>query len=128
MKSLPWNLGALVLMLVPLAAWVTAERPAGSSPVPMPRTEDYAHMGWTEGFPAHLPAAPWRRVIQTGYYAIVLDTETLRIPHLGPVPGGVSYAAAARAGNLAWQDLPPAQLSLTITTGGKTYRCTGGGP
>ena len=59
---------------------------------------------------------------------MVLDTETLRIPHFGPVPGGVGYSAAARADNSVWQSLPPAELALTITTGGKTYRCTGGGP
>ena len=75
----------------------------------------------------HTPAAPWRRCLQTGYYAMVLDTQTLRIPHFGPVPGGVSYAAAARADNGVWQNLPPAELALNITAGGKTYRCTAGG-
>ena len=32
----------------------------------MPRVEDYTHMWWAEGFPAHSPDAPWLRVIQTG--------------------------------------------------------------
>jgi hypothetical protein len=35
--------------------------------------------------------------------------------------------SAARADNGAWQNLPPAQLQLSITAGGTTYRCTGGG-
>ena len=93
----------------------------------MPRVEDYTHMWWAEGFPGHTSGAPWRRVIQTGYYAMALDTDTLRIPHFGAVPGGVSYSAAARADNRVWQELPPAELALSITTGGRTYRCTGGG-
>ena len=93
----------------------------------MPRVEDYTLMWWAEGFPGHTPGAPWRRVIQTGSYALVLDTDSLRVPHFGPVPGGVSYSAAARGDHRAWQGLPPAELALTITVGGKTYRCTGGG-
>ena len=93
----------------------------------MPRVEDYTHMWWAEGFPGHTPEAPWRRVIQTGCYAFVLDTETLRIPHFGAVKSGVGYAECARTDNRAWQRLPPADLSLTVTANGKTYRCTAGG-
>ncbi|MHB8897876.1 MAG: LamG domain-containing protein [Thermoguttaceae bacterium] len=132
MKAAPGTLPAIVVML---AASLLARPAAGAdlpptaaSPDPMPRVEDYTHMGWAEAFPAHDPAAPWLRVIQTGYYAMALDTQTLRIPHLGPVPGGVGYAAAAQGGDGIWHNLPPADLELTITTGGKTYRCTAGGP
>ena len=93
----------------------------------MPRMEDYTHMWWAAGFPSHTPEAPWRRVIQTGYYAFVLDTETLRIPHFGAVRPGVGYAECARSDDRAWQRLPPADLALTITANGKSYRCTAGG-
>jgi hypothetical protein len=93
----------------------------------MPRAEDYALMWWAEGFPAHTPEAPWRRVIQTGTYAMALDTETLTIPHFGLVPGGVGYVDCARSDNRAWQRLPPADLSLSITVNHKRYRCTAGG-
>jgi hypothetical protein len=93
----------------------------------MPRVEDYTHTWWAEGFPAHTPSAPWQRVVQTGYYAFALDTDTLRIPHFGPVPGGAGYLAAARADNRPWQELPPAELALSIAAGGKTYRATVGG-
>ena len=93
------RLALTALLLAPLAA------PAAelSPPALMPRVEDYTLMWWAEGFPGHTPAAPWRRVIQTGRYAMALDTETLRIPHFGPVPAGLGYAAAARADNRAWQ-------------------------
>lgn len=93
----------------------------------MPRVEDYALMWWAEGFPSHTPESPWRRVIQTGRYALALDTDTMRIPHFGVVPSGVGYAECARGDNRAWERLPPADLALTITANGKTYRCTAGG-
>ena len=93
----------------------------------VPHIEDYTHLWWAEGLPSHRPKAPWLRCIQTGRYAMVLDTETLRIPHFGPVPPGLDYAACAAADNRAWQRLPSAALALTITVDGKTYRCTKGG-
>lgn len=43
----------------------------------MPRTDDYTIMWWADGFPTRVPNAPWRRVTQTGRYALALDTETL---------------------------------------------------
>ena len=123
-----------VLLLAPLAAAHAAENPGGRANAEaramaplMPRVEDYTHMWWAEGFPSHTPSAPWRRCIQTGRYAMVLDTETLRIPHLGPVPAGLDYAACAGADNRVWQTLPAADLALTITANGKIYRCTAGG-
>lgn len=92
----------------------------------MPRDGDYSLMWWADGFPGNHPGAPWRRVIQTGYFALALDTESLAIPHLGAVRGA-DYAAAARADNRAWQKLPPAQLALILTVDGKVHRCAGGG-
>ena len=46
---------------------------------------------------AHTPAAPCRRVVQNGHYALAFDTDTLRIPRFGPVSGGVGYLTTARA-------------------------------
>ncbi|MCU0961453.1 MAG: LamG domain-containing protein [Pirellulaceae bacterium] len=93
----------------------------------MPRASDYTHMWWAEGFPGHTPAAPWLRCIQTGHFAMVLDTQNLRIPHLGTVPAGRDYLQCARADNADWRQLPPAQLDLTITADGTVYRATAGG-
>lgn len=111
---------------LPQATYVAAR--ANSPGFAMPRVEDYTHMWWAEGFPSHTPAAPWLRCIQTGRYALALDTETLRIDHLGPVPSGPDYLACARADNGGWQRLPAAELALTIAANGRTYRCTAGGP
>ncbi|HPA18433.1 MAG TPA: metallophosphoesterase [Verrucomicrobiae bacterium] len=97
------------------------------SAVLMPRAEDYTHMWWAEGFPGHMKGASWLRVIQTGRYAMALETETLQIPHFGAVRGAASYAAAALDDNRAWRALPPAELVLTLTVNGKTYRCANGG-
>jgi hypothetical protein len=65
-------------------------------------------MWWEGGFPNHTPTAPWLRVIETGSYAIALNTETLQIPRFG-------------SGDA------PADLELKITVGDKVYRATGGG-
>ncbi|NSW56587.1 MAG: LamG domain-containing protein [Armatimonadetes bacterium] len=92
----------------------------------VPRPEDYALMWWAEGFPSHTPEAPWLRCIQTGRYAIALNTETLQVPHFGRVSAGLDYAGAAKADNSIVHSLPPADLSLTISVNGKTYRCESG--
>ncbi|MCX6908121.1 MAG: LamG domain-containing protein, partial [Verrucomicrobia bacterium] len=113
-------------LLAPLAVLQAAEA-VGPRVALMPRLEDYTFIWWAEGFPSHTTNAPWRRVIQTGRYAMALDTETLRIAHFGAVRGNLGYAATARADNRAWQRLPPAELALKLTANGKTYRCTAGG-
>lgn len=93
-----------------------------------PRPADYTHLHWAEGFPGSIAGAPWRRVVETGRYAFVLDTDTLRIPHFGAWRNELGYAEAAKRSTADWQALPPAELDLTVTADGKTYRCTAGGP
>lgn len=83
----------------------------------MPVPADSTQMWWAQGFPTHTPDAPWVRVIQTGAFAMALNTETLRIPHIGPVAGL----------HEDWQKLPAAELHLGMTVDGKTFRCTAGG-
>jgi hypothetical protein len=118
----------LALLLIPLATYQPAATAGEPNLLPLtPRVEDYTHMWWAEGFPSHTPSAPWLRCIQTGRYAVVLDTETLRIPHFGPVTSPLDYAACGRSTNHTWQTLPSADLALTITANGKTYHCTAGG-
>ena len=116
------------LLLISLATFepaATAGEPALLALAP--RVEDYTHMWWAEGFPSHTPSAPWLRCIQTGRYAIVFNTEELRISHFGPVTSPLDYAACGYSTNHTWQTLPPADLALTITANGKPYRCTAGG-
>ncbi|PIU91435.1 MAG: hypothetical protein COS65_21975, partial [Armatimonadetes bacterium CG06_land_8_20_14_3_00_66_21] len=93
----------------------------------MPHVEDYTHMWWAEGFPSHTPGAPWLRCLQTGYYALALNTETLQVPHFGSAPAGLGYLECAPADNSLWRGLPAADLSLTLTANGRIYRCTAGG-
>jgi hypothetical protein len=92
----------------------------------MPGSHDHTLMFWADGFPGHTPAAPWHRVIRTGTYAMVLETETMRIPHLGPV-ADAGYLNAAQDTSQAWTTLPGADLDLRISAGGKSYRCVSGG-
>lgn len=93
----------------------------------MPQTGDYTQMWWAEGFPAHSPGAPWWRCIQTGSYAMVLDTELLRIPHFGPLAGAGRYRAEVGDYSGTWRDLPPADLQLGIEVEDRIYRATAGG-
>ena len=93
----------------------------------MPRFEDYTHMWWMEGFPPRVPGAPWVRCVQTGRYAMALDTAAMRVPHLGPLRSAVGYGTAASQSNGSVRALPPAELDLTIEVDGTAYRCTEGG-
>ncbi len=124
MQNTPFKTFFVAALL--LATTVSAKAAPSKMTALMPRANDYTHMWWAEGFPTRVPNAPWRRVIQTGRYALALDTETLRIPHFGAVPGA-SYESAGRADNRAWQALPPADLALRLTANGKTYRAKAGG-
>lgn len=102
----------IVLLLAPLPLSRAVE------PVSlMPRVADQTQMWWADGFPSHTPSARWLRVVQTGNYAMALDTERLRIPHFGPVSGIEGE----------WRNLPAADLELKLTVDGKAYSCTAGG-
>lgn len=86
----------------------------------MPQAKDHTSSWWMEGFPQILPGAPWKRCIQTGSYAMVLDTEKLEIPNLGPVrPGGTDALAISQQANI--------NLELALTANGKRYQCAEGG-
>jgi Concanavalin A-like lectin/glucanases superfamily len=83
----------------------------------MPRVDDATQMWWAEGFPSHTPTAPWLRVVQTGRYAMALNTQTLKIQNLG----------AVKSLNDDWRKLPPADLALHMVVDGTRYACTEGG-
>ena len=74
-------------------------------------------MWWAEGFPGVSPTAPWKRCIQTGNYAMVLDTASLKVPQLGPVPDNAVETAPPS----------PADLELALEANGKRYHCREGG-
>ena len=119
-----------VATVAALSFWQMQRSDAAAAPSKiaalMPRTDDHTLMWWADGFPTRVPNAPWRRVTQTGRYALALDTETLRVPHFGAVPSA-NYEASGLADNRAWQALPPADLALSLTANGKTYRAKAGG-
>ncbi len=79
----------------------------------MPRATDQSSIWWAEGFPGVVEGAAWHRVIETGHYAMVLDTETLAIPHFGAL------------NERDWRALPSADLLLEISVNGKSYTCEG---
>ena len=93
----------------------------------MPRSTDYTSMWWVDGFPTRVPGARWLRCIQTGSYAMVLNTETMKIPHFGPVTKSDSYSELTLRTDRQWEKLPSADLKLEMTVDGKVYRCKAGG-
>lgn len=116
----------LPILAAPLHLVVASEMDS-SSPL-MPRTSDYTHQWWAEGFPGRVKEAPWLRCVQTGNYAFVLDTAAMKIPHLGPLNNPLGYLAAASTSNEAWRGLASAELVLKLSVDGKDYRCAQGGP
>ena len=94
----------------------------------MPQPGDYTAMWWAEGFPGIIPKAPWKRCVQTGYYAMEQDTQTLQFSHLGPVQAGMSYLKSGEMEPPIGQVLSPAKLELVLKANGKLYQCSKGGP
>lgn len=116
---------AALFSVLAISAPAAADEPVAPLAL-MPQVGDHTLMYWADGFPSHSAAAPWRRVVRTGSYAFVLDTETLAIPHFGPISPGLDYATAARTEDRAWETLPSAKLSLAIVANGKRYANVGG--
>lgn len=110
------------VLVLPISGARSADLPSVKL---IPRVQDYTLMSWAEGFPGNLPEAPWHRLVQTGTYAFVQNTETLEIPHFGAVADGGGYAASVLDRSRPWEGLPPATLRLSLTVDGKDYRCTG---
>ena len=54
-----------------------------ASPLPMPTAKDYSQIWWVDGFPNLSENARWIRKIQTGYYSMELNTQTLEVPQVG---------------------------------------------
>lgn len=73
-------------------------------------------MWWRAGFPGVVEGAPWQRAIRGGGYGLIQDTQTLALPHLGPLADGAPL-----------HSMPDAELEMTMVVDGKTYRCVRGG-
>ncbi len=94
----------------------------------MPSGRDYVLQYWHDGWRGRSADGRKLRVVQTGRYAMALDTERIAIPHLGPVHAPAPYARAGSDGLPGLGKLPPAALTLTLEVDGRTYRCTGAEP
>lgn len=92
----------------------------------MPQIADHTSMFWAEGFPGTIPTAPWLRCIQTGYFAMAMNTETMQIPHFGAISSGKGYELPD-GDSEEWRQLKPAKLELSITTDDTRYTCVKGG-
>ncbi|MCU0748296.1 MAG: LamG domain-containing protein [Akkermansiaceae bacterium] len=115
-----------------LLAALTFKATAVAAPVPlaelMPQPGDYTSMWWAEGFPGVIPKAPWKRCVQTGFYAMEQDTVSLQFSHLGPVQAGMDYLKFGEKEPSTPQVPSPAKLELLLKADGKLYQCSKGGP
>jgi hypothetical protein len=93
----------------------------------VPKADDFTLLWWADGFPGRSPDARSLECLRTGEYAMMLDTATMRIAHLAPTTGKLSYADAGMADDRSMAGLTPAELGLTITVDGRKYRCVRGG-
>jgi len=80
----------------------------------MLEVKDWSSQWWAEGFPKVVKGASWLRVMETGYFALVVDTEKVSVPHFGALKEG---------GN--WRSLPAADLKLSVAVNGKVYHHSG---
>ena len=94
----------------------------------VPRVEDFALMWWADGFPGRSPGIRPLQRIQTGQYAMDMDVARMQLTHLGLAPRSLSYAEAGLADDRLFAGLGHAELELTITIDGHSYRCVRGGP
>ena len=72
---------------------------------------------WRAGYPNSVGNDLWQICMRSGNYAMVFDTRTLSIPHLG------HPTAKEEVGTL-----PPAKLDIWAEINGKTYRAVGSQP
>ena len=79
----------------------------------MPRPKDSTSMWWRDGFAGIIDDAAWRRITQAGNYWLVFDSDTVKIPRLGPADNPVGK-------------IPGVDLSLKVEHDGKTYTCRQG--
>ena len=96
------------------------------------REGGFTAMWWTEGPPYYLsktgpPASPLL-CMRSGEIGLVLDTKSLRLPHVGRFALEQAKDGALEAGTKALLTLPAGDLQMSVVFAGKTFTCTGRGP
>ncbi|MEO0416386.1 MAG: LamG domain-containing protein, partial [Verrucomicrobiota bacterium] len=75
----------------------------------MPTDNVRTYTWWHSGFPTLVDGAPQRRVVETGRYWFMLDTDTLGVARLG-------------SKDTPLNQIPGAELELSIEVNGKSYQ------
>ncbi len=109
------------------AASAPASMPAGAA-VPLaacvPDATDYSLLWWANGWiPRQAPASPQILCVQTGRYGLAVDVNAVQVTHLGAIANPKPYAQAVSEDNQTVLSLPAASLELTVTAGGREYKC-----
>ena len=91
-----------------------------------PRGIDFSYLWWANGWDEKGPVPPLLLCLRTGHYGMVLDAETLRLPHLGAFKESVPAEKALSEGREVLFSLPEGSLDLEIAVDGTTYTCLAG--
>ena len=122
-------------MMVAIAGAILALQPSGAlRDVPpsacAPRPSDITLLWWSDGVRRPNAAGEMLRCVRTGTWALAMDAPRARLARLGPVRrrGGPAptYARATETDDAFLSSVPAAEWDLSITTGGRTYRCVRG--
>jgi len=93
----------------------------------VPGEADYTFMWWAYGWRGRSPEDTRLLCFQSGRFGMAFDVDRLRLTRLGTIDGARPYHLAVADANDVVLNLPPAELRLEVTVGGKRYRCTAGG-
>lgn len=94
----------------------------------MPAARDYSCSWWANGFYySHDPAWGPERIfcIQTGYYGLSVDVESMNISHFGPFRGSLPYPELADKRNEMIFSLPQSRLDMKIAVADRIFRFAG---
>ena len=107
----------LLLALLPIFCGFARTACAQTTPAQlseiMPLPSDNTSMWWRDGFAGIIDGASWRRFVRTGNYWFLFDTDSVKIPRIGPVSKPLG-------------EIEGVDLNLKVEVDGKTYTCTRG--
>lgn len=88
--------------------------------------QDYGFYYWQNGFRAATDPNRGILCLETGNWALVMDTLKMKPLHFGPLSDGLTYdQAVTKMSDERLAKLPPADLDISIEVDGKTYRPDG---
>ena len=128
-----WIMGRnwVVLFLATLIIWsqvemMMADPSTGSILDCAPQASDFSMLWWAHGWNETGPVRPLHLCLQSGSYGMVLDAETLTLPHLGLLEEKADLENTFVEKKGVLHKLPEGKLDLQIEVDGKKFSCLAG--